>query len=369
MENSLLMDAVERFLNNEMPSEERSYFNELRKNNPEVDQMVVEQMFFLNRLEQHGHAKRFKHILNTVQQELEKDKVIQMSQPMSGKIVQLWNKHKRTFAVAASIAGVVTILVASIMNAFTPNKSQNLTPLVQKINAQENKTRQIENKLNQLQATQSVAPINNVESKFRATGFIIDAKNNYLATNAHVVQEAKNNMVVENHEGKQFKAEAVYINIPADLAIIKIADTSFEKLTEIPFKIHKTATNLADKVFMLGYPKPEIEYAEGYISARNGYQMDTIFFQMNTNLNEGSSGSPVINNNGELVGIISSKQANAAGVVYAVKSSNIMMAIDEVKKIPGNEKIQVSSSNFFNNQSRVAQIKKLQSYVFMIKGN
>lgn len=369
MDNNLLLDAVERFLNDEMSREERSYFIELRKNNPEVDQLVVDHIFFLNSLQKHGDTKRFKHLLNSVQQDMEREKVIHLSQEKEGKLIQLWNRHKRTFAVAASIAGIVTVLFFSLMSAFTPVKNQNLTPLVQKINAQENKTRQIESKLNQLQATTQAIPVPAIEAKFRATGFIIDAQHNYIATNAHVVQEARNNLIVEDHLGKQYSAEAVYINIPADLAIIKITDTGFSKLSETPYTIKKTTTNLADEIFMLGYPKQEIVYGEGYISARNGFNMDTIFFQMNTSANEGSSGSPVINDRGELVGIVSSKQTNAAAVVYAIKTDNLLQAIDEVRKIEGNDNIQISTGGSFKSNNRVGQIRKLQEYVFMIKGN
>ena len=49
MDDTLLIDAVERFLNGEMSPEE-SYFEEIRKNNPDVDQAVVEQIFFIHEL-------------------------------------------------------------------------------------------------------------------------------------------------------------------------------------------------------------------------------------------------------------------------------------------------------------------------------
>ncbi len=87
-----------------------------------------------------------------------------------------------------------------------PYKDHLGKPLVDKLHQQENKTRQIENKVNQLAAEQSIAPKPKVDAKFRATGFMIDASNNYLVTNAHVVREAKNQLVVENINGDQFFA-------------------------------------------------------------------------------------------------------------------------------------------------------------------
>ncbi len=58
MDDLLLIDAAERYIKGEMTAQERTYFVELRKNNPEVDQLVVEQIYFLNELEQYGDTKR-----------------------------------------------------------------------------------------------------------------------------------------------------------------------------------------------------------------------------------------------------------------------------------------------------------------------
>ena len=67
MEDTLLMDAAERFAKGEMSNEEKIYFEELRKNNPELDQAVVEQLFFLNQLDTFNSTKNFKAILNEVE--------------------------------------------------------------------------------------------------------------------------------------------------------------------------------------------------------------------------------------------------------------------------------------------------------------
>lgn len=137
----------------------------------------------------------------------------------------------------------------------------------------------------------------------------------------------------------------------------------------LPYSIKKTSAELGEQIFMLGYPKQEIVYGEGYVSARNGYRMDTIFCQLSTSANEGNSGSPVINRNGEILGIISSMETNAEGVVFAIKSSNIYKAIEEVNKLNEQEKIKLNSSPSLRGVDRTAQIKKVQDYIFMIKGN
>lgn len=370
MEDSLLMDAIERYVRGEMSMEEALYFSELRNNNPEVDQAVVEHLFFLNQINQFKNARDFRHNLLETENKLINEGLIHRTGLMQkAPVVKLWQKYKRTIAVAASIAGVVSLFIATLIASLRPTNTANIKPLVDKLHQQENKTRQIERKVNQLEAEQSARPAVKVDARFRATGFLLDAANNYLVTNAHVVREARNQLVVENNNGQQFFAESVYLNPATDIAILKITDSSFKKLSAYPYSIRKSAADLGDQVFMLGFPKQEIVYGEGYVSARNGYLMDTIYCQLNTAANEGTSGSPVINKNGELIGIISSRETNSDGVVFAIKSEHIFKAIEAVREIEGHQDIKITSAPALKGLDRVTQIKKIDDYVFMIKGN
>jgi hypothetical protein len=109
MEDVLLLDAAERYLKGSMNQQEKLFFEELRKNNPELDQMVVEQTFFLNEVEKYGDLKSFKHSLHEVDTKLAEEGIIRKSDlHLTGKIVYIWKKYKRTVTVAASIAGIVS---------------------------------------------------------------------------------------------------------------------------------------------------------------------------------------------------------------------------------------------------------------------
>ncbi|MBK7089988.1 MAG: trypsin-like peptidase domain-containing protein [Chitinophagaceae bacterium] len=374
MEDTLLIDAVERFANGEMSVQEKTYFEDLRKNNPELDQAVVEYLFFMNEIQKHSKAKQFKNALHEVESKLLNEGFLTKgSMAGKAKVLQLWGKYKRTIAVAASIAGLVSIFIASVVSSVSNNGSDtNLKPLVEKLNSQESKTRQLETKLNKLEAgtTASKTPVKpRLDARFRATGFLIDASNNYIVTNAHVVSQVKNNLIIENNKGDQFTATPVYVNKEMDIAIIKVTDSNFKKLPVLPYNIKKSSADLGETVFMLGFPKAEVVYGEGYISAHSGYNMDSLFCQLSTAANEGNSGSPVINRSGDLVGVINSMEKNADGVVFASKANNITKAIAEAKKITGNEDINFKGSNALRGLDRVSQVKKLQDYVFMVKGN
>jgi serine protease Do len=372
MEDTLLMDAADRFAKGEMSAEEKIYFEDLRKNNPELDQAVVEQLFFLNQLDNYSSTKNFKSILGEVENKLVAEKFLSRTSPQTqGRLVQLWQRYKKDIAVAASIAGIVSIFVGTVVSSVTKDGDTNIKPLVEKLNAYEKKTRKIETQLNQLQAgsSNSIPVKEKLDARFRATGFMIDATNNYIVTNAHVVKQASNHLIVENNKGIEFDATAVYVNIDQDLAIIKITDSSFKHLPALPYSIRKSGANLGEAIFLMGYPKAEIVYGEGYVSARNGYKMDTTYCQISTSANEGNSGSPVITKNGDLIGVIASKETDATGVVFAIKSANIYRAISEAKKQKDDVKIKITSAPSLRGLDRETQIKKMEGYVFMIKGN
>jgi S1-C subfamily serine protease len=369
MDDILLLDAIERYRNGEMTPQEKTFLDELRKNNPEIDQLVVEHMFFLQQLESNADIKQFKHSLSEAEANLVTEGVIaKKSLKGSAKLVYLWNRTKRTIAVAACIAGIVSIFTAGVFSVYKDKKDQKvIAPLVDnKFKQVEAKLNQFEKKLDKAATTVTLPPIvkPKIEANFRATGFLIDVKG-YVVTNAHVINKAKN-LIVEDREGKQFYASPVYVSDTTDLAILKITDTSFESFASLPYSIRKSSAELGEQVFTLGYPRDEVVYGEGYLSAKSGYSGDTSSYQISISVNPGNSGGPVISRNGEVIGIISSKEINADGVVFAIKSKNIFGALEEIKK---SEKIKLPVSGSIKGLDRVQQIKKIENCVFMVKGN
>ncbi len=366
MEDNILLDAIERYRYGQMDDQEKIFFEELRKKNPEIDQIAAEHNFFLAELDEMSELKNLKHNLSLVESKLVNEGTISRREGKTkAKVIYLWNRYRRTIAVAACIAVIVSLSTASFVSNYSEKKSVSvITPLVDnKLNQFEHKLNQIEHKLND---ASTVITKEKFEANFRATGFLVDA-NGYIITNAHVVVNAKN-LIIENKKGEQFSAKAVYLNPETDLAILKITDTLFKKVSSLPYTFSKTSADLAEPIFTLGYPREEVVYGEGYLSAKSGFYGDTSSYQISISANPGNSGGPVINKNGEVIGIISSKETNADGVVFAIKSKNIYTALKEVKKDKA-ENIKVSSENSLKGLTRVQQIKKLEDFVYKVKGN
>ncbi len=366
MDENLLLDAIERYRNGHMDDQEKLFFEELRKNNPEIDQLAAEHTFFLSELEKMADQKAFTHNLNEVESKLMNEGFISGANgKRKARVVYLWNRYRRTIAVAAAIAGVISFGTATTISQYSESKKANvITPLVDnKLNQFEHKLNQIEHKLNDA----TVVPTKpTFEANFRATGFLLDGSG-YIITNAHVVQNAKN-LIVENKKGDQFYANPIYSNTVTDLAILKITDTAFKKVNGLPYTFPKTSAELAEPIFTLGYPREEVVYGEGYLSAKSGYYGDTTSYQISISVNPGNSGGPVIDQNGEVIGIISSKETNADGVVFAIKSKNIYNALKEIKK-DKDISIKLPTVNTLKDLDRVKQIKKLEDFVYKVKGN
>lgn len=153
MDDLLLLEWVERYLNEELNEIEHAEFEQLRRQHPEVDQMVVEQQMFLNGLKHYGNRRQFKHNLMHIHQKLVAEGSITESVPVTklAPVVEFWNRYKRTIGVAASIAGITALIISGIMQNLTPKGNQSyLQQLSRKVNKIEGMQWEQHQRINQL---------------------------------------------------------------------------------------------------------------------------------------------------------------------------------------------------------------------------
>ena len=197
------------------------------------------------------------------------------------------------------------------------------------------------------------------------TGFLIDTKG-FLVTNAHVIQNASH-IAVQNNDGHDLKATVVYIDAERDLAVLKINDSRFKAPSSIPYAIKRSSTDISEPIYTLGYPRNDIVYGEGYLAAKTGFNGDTLTCQIAIAANRGNSGSPIFNHNGEVIGILSTKQNAAEGAVFALRSKYIYNALAELKKDTAYHNIKIPASSNLKGTQRSQQVEKISGFVYIVK--
>src|ERR1700722_82305 len=147
MQETALLDAVERYIRGEMLPEEKEFFEHVRSSNPDVDQLVVEHSLFLEKFDQYGKTRQFKAELNEVHKQLVEDGQIKEQNPAI--VVSLWKKYKKVVFVAASIAGVTALAISGLVSLLTPKvKPCQLDQLIGVVQRQGSKINNIDTKLN-----------------------------------------------------------------------------------------------------------------------------------------------------------------------------------------------------------------------------
>jgi serine protease Do len=365
MDEILLMDAAERYLNGQMNAEEKTMFEQLRQTNPEVDQLVVEHSFFLQELQRYGGVREVKHTLHEVHNQLLQDGAIN-EEELSGtaKVINMWKRYKRTITIAASIAGVTALSISGMSLLFAPkNNSKEVQQLVNTVNDIKKIQKQQDNKINRI-----VAGVKSSDKTITGIGsaFLIDGKG-YLVTNAHVLRKSKG-AIVTNHKGEEFRVAIVKVDEARDIAILKIEDEDFKPVNSIPYGIKKSSTDVAEPIFTLGYPDNKFVYGEGYLSSLTGFNGDTLSCQIAVAANPGNSGGPVFNRNGEVIGILSTREVQAEGVVFAIQSKYIVQMVNDIKKNDtAFQKLKLPLNSAVRGMDKTQQVKKFEDYIYMVK--
>jgi serine protease Do len=374
MNDIKLLDAVERYIRGEMNPDERLQFENLRKSNAEVDQLVVEHTLFLQQLNHFGERKNIKASLNSIHVDLtEQGKIDSMKLKGGAKIVYLWKRYKRVAAIAASIAGITALGISALVWMVSPKSTGDLTELKRNMDniqkEQKNQKADVNTLKEQVKTdNKDKEARKQIQFKSGGTGFLVDGKG-YLITNAHIIRESRN-IVVINNKGEEFNAIVLKKDYAKDIAVLKIEDKAYKPITSLPYGISKTGNEVAEPVYTLGYPRNDIVYSEGYLSARTGFNGDTLSCQLGIAANRGNSGGPVFNHHGEIIGVLSNKETDAEGVAFAIQSRYIFSAIEELKKKDtAYRSIKLPAKSTVRGMAKQDQVKKMLDYVFMVKGD
>ena len=167
------------------------------------------------------------------------------------------------------------------------------------------------------------------------SGVIFDAKNGYIVTNAHVVENA-NEITVTLQDSRDLKAEVVGRDAPSDVAVLKVAPGN---LTQVALG-DSTRIEVGDFVVAIGNPFGlQHTVTSGIVSglSRSGINPEGFedFIQTDASINPGNSGGALVNLKGELIGIntaILSGPGGNIGIGFAIPVNMARTVMDQLLK-------------------------------------
>ncbi len=157
------------------------------------------------------------------------------------------------------------------------------------------------------------------------SGAIVDEQG-HVITNYHCVHNQKSILLYyyDRKDWGEYKVEVVGKDPLADLALLKILDSD-KKLTPLKFAKNTEKIGVGTDVFALGHPMSMAwSVTKGIISSNNRYARHPYIHALQTDaaINKGNSGGPLMNMQGEIVGInalIISKISENAGIGLAIR--------------------------------------------------
>jgi S1-C subfamily serine protease len=160
----------------------------------------------------------------------------------------------------------------------------------------------------------------------QGTGFVIDDEG-YVVTNAHVLVGGSSITAI-TYEQENLPATFIGYDANFDIALLKL-NKEFESL-EIG---DSDEIQIGEKVIAIGNPLGlQFSVSEGIVSAINrpGANGINAYIQTDAALNSGNSGGPLINTEGEVIGINNFKISGGESLGFALESNYIKNVVNQI---------------------------------------
>ena len=163
------------------------------------------------------------------------------------------------------------------------------------------------------------------------SGFIIDSKG-IVVTNNHVIKGAEDILVSVNGD-KEYKAKIIGADPLSDIAVLQMETK--DKFIPVKFG-NSNKSRIGDWVIAIGNPFGlGGTVTSGIISARNrsiGLSRYEDYIQTDASINQGNSGGPLFNMEGDVIGINTAilGQSGSIGIGFAIPSNSAKKVIDQL---------------------------------------
>ncbi|MFN5209329.1 MAG: S1C family serine protease [Bacteroidota bacterium] len=358
MDKENLLDEIERYLFGEMQPSEIAAFEDRLKRDEDLLKFTESHAAMLGDIDFYFSRKDVREKLFRIA--AEQDIPVITLIPKANE-----PKPKKVFYTSLWVAAATALLISGVsVSLFIYLNGQMKNSAYKALRRDVEHIRSSQNKIISGFSLADKKESRNV-NQFGGTGFAI-GEEGIVVTSYHVIKGG-DSIFVETQDGKHYKTTLIKSYPECDLAILQISDTSFKSWNRIPYSIRKTSAKLGEKVFTLGYPKDEIVYGEGTISSRSGFNGDTLSYQVSIPVNPGNSGGPLLDEKGNVIGIISGKQTESDGTAFAIRSGKLLQTIEELNSDSTRKPIKVQKYGITSGMPRTGQIGKVQDFVLNVK--
>ena len=341
-----LNELIDKYSKGQLTPEEQKMLEEKVKQSETFRQVVDDHAELVDAMVAYGQRMELKASLEKIHSEINSEPKVVDIKSTSG-----WTRYWPITAVAASVALISVVGTVLLTESFN-KKEKEFIELRRVVDRLDKSTKRIEKNI--AETTKKKASGN-----YAGTCFMI-SKNGHLITSYHLVKDA-DSINIENAKFGTLKAAVLYSDPANDVSVLKVDTT----LWSLPYTIETTEASLAEDVFTLGYPREDVVFGEGAISAMSGYNQNPNSYQVSVPVNPGNSGGPLLNSRGNLVGMISGLQTETTGAAFAIKST-VLLDIVAADTLLGST-VSLPKQNLIKNAGRVAQVKQWSDYVFMVR--
>jgi serine protease Do len=355
------IDLFDDYLEGRLKGEELNEFKSRLLRDASFAKAFEEHRLLIETLHSSAMREELKHKLREIHsREIGNGKVVPLQ-----KSENFAQKHARTIAVAASTAFIAVLSTVAILSAggyLFKQQSNQITDLNRVVRELKASSDGIVEGIRKTNTTRKApyAPAN-----IEGSAFAINNKG-YILTSFHMVKGA-DSIFIQNAQTERSLTRLIYCDPKLDLAILRLENDQLTKNWQVPFHLKEKTADVGDKVFTMGYPRRDMVYGEGSLSSMSGYSNDTSMYQISIPVNPGNSGGPLLDDNGNVIGVIRGKISGAEGTSFAIKAQEIIRSIngsatDSVRT----QVLGAARKSGLKSMKRSEQVHKISPYVFNV---
>lgn len=173
----------------------------------------------------------------------------------------------------------------------------------------------------------AVVTIHDLKEKSFGSGFIINSQEGYVLTGYHVIQDVAEPKIQFNKDTGKYPVEVVLVHENLDVALLRFSKKDVKEIA----LAQADTMEIGENIFAIGTPGDLLltqSVSKGIVSGFREIEGKK-YIQSDVSVSPGNSGGPIINENGEVIGIVLSKyiQEGVEGLSFAIPINKALEAL------------------------------------------